>query len=252
VALQANKASRLAELNTYEKRFVMSKLLSASLLALGVMYAMPAVANSVLGGRLYIQDVNESVVFTFGDIDGKHQSYAFDNNSVWVRSLDSNGNFVEDNWMYLFRTQGATNDIATIDLNSMSDLPGKPGDPYSFVYTPHADAVELVFMWSNSNVYHPGSYYSDVLYDMGYRSRPKAGSYTEVTYYDSNRAVLGLEDFGGNIDYDDVLITITNVGGTIPPLPPPPAIPEPETYAMLLAGLGLVGAMVRRRRNDGW
>ncbi|MBA2659075.1 MAG: PEP-CTERM sorting domain-containing protein [Nitrosospira sp.] len=25
------------------------------------------------------------------------------------------------------------------------------------------------------------------------------------------------------------------------------AIPEPETYAMLLAGLGMIGAMVRRR-----
>jgi hypothetical protein len=28
-----------------------------------------------------------------------------------------------------------------------------------------------------------------------------------------------------------------------------PTIPEPETYAMLLAGLGLIGAIVRRRRN---
>ncbi len=27
------------------------------------------------------------------------------------------------------------------------------------------------------------------------------------------------------------------------------AVPEPETYAMLLAGLGLVGAAVRRRRS---
>jgi hypothetical protein len=27
------------------------------------------------------------------------------------------------------------------------------------------------------------------------------------------------------------------------------AIPEPETYAMLLAGLGLMGAVVRRRSN---
>ncbi|MDP3126696.1 MAG: PEPxxWA-CTERM sorting domain-containing protein, partial [Thiobacillus sp.] len=27
------------------------------------------------------------------------------------------------------------------------------------------------------------------------------------------------------------------------------AVPEPETYAMLLAGLGLVGAAVRRRKH---
>jgi probable HAF family extracellular repeat protein len=30
---------------------------------------------------------------------------------------------------------------------------------------------------------------------------------------------------------------------------PPPGIPEPETYAMLLAGLGLVGFMARRRKK---
>ena len=30
---------------------------------------------------------------------------------------------------------------------------------------------------------------------------------------------------------------------------PPPAIPEPETYAMLLAGLGVLGAVARRRRQ---
>lgn len=33
-----------------------------------------------------------------------------------------------------------------------------------------------------------------------------------------------------------------------PPPPPPPPIPEPETYALMIAGLGLVGFMARRRK----
>lgn len=35
-------------------------------------------------------------------------------------------------------------------------------------------------------------------------------------------------------------------GGGLPP--PIPSIPEPETYAMLLAGLGLIGSVARRRK----
>lgn len=34
-----------------------------------------------------------------------------------------------------------------------------------------------------------------------------------------------------------------------PPVPVTPAVPEPETYAMFLAGLGLMGAIARRRRQ---
>jgi len=37
-------------------------------------------------------------------------------------------------------------------------------------------------------------------------------------------------------------------GGTLPP-PIPGVIPEPETYAMLLAGLGLLGFVARRRKQ---
>ena len=48
---------------------------------------------------------------------------------------------------------------------------------------------------------------------------------------------------------------LSKVGGTkfyaldslATPSAPTPAVPEPETYAMLLAGLGVVGMAVRRR-----
>ncbi|MDR1661419.1 MAG: PEP-CTERM sorting domain-containing protein [Azoarcus sp.] len=35
-----------------------------------------------------------------------------------------------------------------------------------------------------------------------------------------------------------------------PPVFPPPAVPEPTTVAMLLAGLGVVGAVARKRRDS--
>lgn len=34
------------------------------------------------------------------------------------------------------------------------------------------------------------------------------------------------------------------------PIEPPPPIPEPETYAMMLAGLGMLGCMARRRKRQ--
>lgn len=38
-------------------------------------------------------------------------------------------------------------------------------------------------------------------------------------------------------------------GEYVPPPPPPPVVPEPATWAMMLAGFGAVGYAMRRRRN---
>jgi hypothetical protein len=43
----------------------------------------------------------------------------------------------------------------------------------------------------------------------------------------------------------DAEIHLQSFSGTIPTTP----VPEPETYAMLLAGLGMVGALARRRKQ---
>lgn len=55
---------------------------------------------------------------------------------------------------------------------------------------------------------------------------------------------VGFEDLygGGDRDYDDLRFVFTNVGGG------EVAVPEPATWAMLITGFGLIGAVARRRR----
>lgn len=56
---------------------------------------------------------------------------------------------------------------------------------------------------------------------------------------------VGFEDIsgGGDRDYDDLRFVFTNVGGG------EVGVPEPATWAMLIAGFGLVGFAARRRRG---
>ena len=57
--------------------------------------------------------------------------------------------------------------------------------------------------------------------------------------------VVGFEDIfgGGDKDYNDLVFSLTNVYAATGPTP----VPEQETYAMLIAGLMLIGAVKRRK-----
>jgi len=54
--------------------------------------------------------------------------------------------------------------------------------------------------------------------------------------------IVGFNDTAPHKDFDDMLIGITVM--------PVSAVPEPETYAMMLAGLGGVGLVAYRRRRQ--
>lgn len=62
----------------------------------------------------------------------------------------------------------------------------------------------------------------------------------------TNTTLLSFEDLhgGGDNNFSDMSISLSNTLTAAIPA----SIPEPETYAMLLAGLGMVGAITRRRR----
>lgn len=59
-----------------------------------------------------------------------------------------------------------------------------------------------------------------------------------------NEVLVGFEDLyrGGDKDYNDIIFSVSNV--TVSP------VPEPSTYALMIAGLGLVGFMAARRRKQ--
>lgn len=62
----------------------------------------------------------------------------------------------------------------------------------------------------------------------------------------NNTVNMGFEDllYGGDKDYDDIVFTLSNVQMTDAAVA---AIPEAQSYAMLLAGLFMFGAVQRRK-----
>jgi hypothetical protein len=92
-----------------------------------------------------------------------------------------------------------------------------------------------------------GLVHAAVVYD--YQGQIKAiCGYQPITPSGDNVALVGFEDYYNyklghcTTDFDDFMVFVTNVQAS-------PA-PEPETYAMLLAGLGVVGLVARRRRKQ--
>lgn len=85
----------------------------------------------------------------------------------------------------------------------------------------------------------PGSYYTDSAYNLGadptFLNIAHTGASATFTFQIEGQGIQSLNDESWAMDNLRVSVT---------------PVPEPETYALLLAGLGLMGSVVRRRRQD--
>jgi hypothetical protein len=70
-----------------------------------------------------------------------------------------------------------------------------------------------------------------------------SGTFSSVTFFGDGFGEILVA--GGTLRFAAVPLGSIDDGGAIP------TIPEPETYAMLLAGLAVVGAVAKRRRRQG-
>ncbi len=123
----------------------------------------------------------------------------------------------------------------------------------SFIFPNHSTAVGTTFSFGS---FAAGAPLDFQLYveNTGYtwHTGPGSGNVDGMIHanviYDWNgtgRTFVGFEDLygGGDQDYNDHMFSFTNVTRVT-------AIPEPEIYAMLGLGLGLMGWVGRRRKQQ--
>lgn len=90
----------------------------------------------------------------------------------------------------------------------------------------------------------------DFALDQAFVLALKAGNQFSLFYFDGSGPAIS------SIDYSTLGVNVNNQGiaqglshATVYSTALVPGIPEPETYALMLAGLGMVGFMARRRRG---
>jgi|CXWL01.1.fsa_nt_gi hypothetical protein len=163
------------------------------------------------------------------------------------------GNIVNHNDVVQIAFTLAT-DVTNVSVWTDSFQDGANFDPITAVWSEFGSDWALVGERDDNPYIAPGQ----TSFDSGLQfATLNAGNYLFTIAQYSNFAEGTLLSQGFLLDSE---VPIALLGGTFysvhlsdsiaPPPPPPPPVPEPETYAMLLAGLGLMGFSARRRKES--
>ena len=196
-----------------------NKIFGAALLALAGTAAQATVTTSVVGNTtIYTENFNRGSSFTAGYFNAPGaDDYMWLNSPIGAPSSS-----------YSF---SSAVDIASLTISMWYSASADPASG-SLVGGSFSNGQDFGNTGSGLLVLlnNPGA-------DSNWFASSRADQFFSTTW--SNLAAgtysLNFAVAGGSLKVDDVTIAVT-------------AVPEPETYAMMLAGLGLIGAMARRRK----
>ena len=206
-------------------KFTMTKIAAATVLAVASTGALAA-ADNFTGGNFTMYDSTGAVVGSFNDITGFVDPVAM----TW--NVDGSTPFFGAHWT---ASGGTLFGAGTHTVNVNGDGSDAPAGAENVTFTVGAGQVggNINFAWGSSSGIDVFNVWNVV--DNG------NGTYNWVTTDIDGNGIPGLgmvdgpfQDFSANFSY-------TNTTATAP-------IPEASTYGMMLAGLGLVGFAVRRRK----